>query len=110
MNKQLRRKVLSRNIDTLSLFFCRETVSGYALQAKIEDAFDVHIGSGLVYSSLMRLERDKLLSHDLVIGKCRTRQTCVYTITEKGYLYFVESIQTLRSLCLFSREKVKEKL
>lgn len=110
MNRQLRRKILSRNIDTLSLFFCREPISGYALQAKIEDAFHVHIGSGLIYNSLMRLESDELLSHNLVIGKCRTRQTRAYSITEKGQTVLVESIQTLRFLCLFSREKIKKKV
>jgi predicted transcriptional regulator len=58
----------------------------------------------------MRLERDRSLSHENVIGKCRTRQTRAYSITEKGQTDFVESIQTLRFLCFVSGEKIKKKV
>lgn len=94
-SKELIRKVLSRNIDTLALFFCQKPLCGYALQSKIEDAFDVHIGSGLIYGSLMRLKRDELLSHRFVIGKCKTRQTCSYTTNEKGRAYLHQNVQIL---------------
>lgn len=98
-SKQLIRKVLSRNIDLLALHYCKKMLTGYDLIQQIEKAFGVRLGAGVVYNSLMRLERDKLLSHQFVDGKRGTRKACSYIVTEKSRAYLAEGIQVLRFLC-----------
>jgi len=105
MSKPLMRKILSRNIDTLVLFCCQEPITGYGLMAQIEQVFGIRLGSGLVYSSLMRLDRDALLFHQFVEGKRGTRKACSYALTAKGMAGFLESIHGLRLLCQASKKK-----
>jgi len=98
------RKILSRNIDILTLFYCQKPITGYDLIGEVEKAFGVRLSPGVVYSSLLRLERDDLLSHHLVNGKHGTRQAYNNTVTEKGRVCFLESVHALHLLVLNVKE------
>ncbi len=105
MGKPLMRKILSSNIDVLALFCCQEPITGYGLMGQIEQVFGIRLGPGVVYSSLMRLDRDALLFHQFVEGKRGTRKACSYAITAKGMADFRESIRGLRLLCQAFKKK-----
>jgi len=98
MNKTVMRKILSRNIDTVTLFFCQKPSTGYGVVGEVERVFDVRLSPAIVYGSLSRLERDGLLSHEMVNGLHGTRQACSYMVTEKGKTMFQCNVVELRAL------------
>jgi DNA-binding PadR family transcriptional regulator len=101
MNKTVMRKILSRNIDTVTLFFCQKPSTGYGVIGEVEKVFGVRLGAGVVYGCLMRLERDGLLSHEMVNGAHGTRQACSYVVTEKGKTMFQCNVEQLRVILKF---------
>ena len=97
MGKVLLRKVLSRNVDTLTLFYCQKQVTGYVLLNMVQKAFGVRLSSATFYNSLSRLERDNLLDHAVIDGK-NGRKAHSYVVTVEGQACLVESVRELRVL------------
>ena len=95
----MKTKILSCNIDMLALFYCQKSHTGYSLMKQLDEDFSVRLGPGVVYSTLLRLRRDGLLTHCVVAGKRGTRQACSYTITAQGRAHLLESVQELKRLC-----------
>ena len=97
MNKTVMRKILSRNIDTLTLYYCQKPCTGYGLIGEVKKTFKMRLGAGIVYGSLMRLERDDLLEHEMVDGK-NGRRSMSYVVTEQGKTMFLCNVVELRAL------------
>jgi DNA-binding PadR family transcriptional regulator len=76
---RMHRRFVTNFLDVLILLKLRnDPLSGYDIISYVHKRFNMFISSGTVYSYLYRLERNELITGELVQRKR------VYTLTEKG--------------------------